>query len=290
MILKGRIIEHTYYLRYNNNMCQFFLLFIFTILFLSLVIDRFINHNSSSFRKNEKSNKFLIYISSCNRFDYLNKTIHSFVNHMTLYENISYHIVVFDQGTVEFRYSYNIKNNQIYNIFFMNPNGYIYTYDVIFSYFYSEYVLLIDDDRPIRENIEKYLKYTNFISISLGVMDKNEDIFGVILKSEGDGKVKCSILNVDNKDIRYCKVEKAFLGFYYSNGASIYKSNILKRIETYTGEQELANYFATTNYRMAYLLLNNQCNSISNLCNYLCDHIGIKSALKNINICSLYLY
>lgn len=236
-----------------------------------------------------ESQYFLIYLSSCNRFNYLNATINSIVNHMKNYESLSYHILLFDQGTVEVYNSFNIRDKEIYNIFYMNPNGYTYTYNLIFSHLYSKYALLIDDDRPIRENIEKYLKFTNFISISLSIMDENEDIYGIILKSEGDGKVKCYNHSIYHKTIRYCKVERAFYGYYYSNGASVYRTNELKRVEIYTEEADLANYFGRTKYRMAYLLLNNECKNVSNLCNYVIDHIGVNSTLVN-NICNIYLY
>lgn len=209
---------------------------------------------------------------------------------MNNYESISNHILLFDQGTPEFYNNYYFKNNQIYNSFFMNPSGYIYTYNIIFSFLYSKYVLLIDDDRPIRNNIEKYLQYTNFISISLSVMDKNKDIYGIILKSEGDGIVKCRNSKINNKEIRYCIVEKAFIGYYYSNGASVYRAKELKRVKEYLGEYIVARFFSKTKLRMAYLLLNNKCNHKSNRCNFVIDHIGKNSSLRNKNICRIYLY
>lgn len=209
---------------------------------------------------------------------------------MNNYEFISYHILLFDQGTPEFYNNYYFKTNLIYNTFFMNPNGYIFTYNIIYSFLYSEYVLLIDDDRPIRNNIEKYLKYTNFISISLSVMDKNKDIYGIILKSEGDGIVKCHNNRINKQKIRYCTVEKAFKGYYYSNGASVYRTNELKRVKEYLGEYIVARFFSKTKYRMAYLLLNNKCIYKSNRCNFVIDHIGKNSSLRNRNICSIYLY
>lgn len=209
---------------------------------------------------------------------------------MTIYESISYHIVLYDQGTVELHSELFINNKHIYNIFYMNPNGYIYTYNIIFSYLYSKYVLLIDDDRPVRNNIEKDLKYTNFFSISLSVMDKNKDIYGIILKSEGDGNITCYNNIINSHTIRFCKVEKGYIGYYYSNGASIYRTNELKKVKEYLGERYVAQYFGGTKYRMAYLLLNKMCKYRSNRCHFLFDHIGRNSTLQNRNICSIYMY
>lgn len=234
--------------------------------------------------------RFIIYISSCNRFYYLNITINSIINHMTIYESILYHIILFDQGTIEVYNNYFIKNKHIFNIFYMNPNGYIYTYNIIFSYLYSKYVLLIDDDRPIRVNIEKYLQYSNFLSVSMNIMDSIKDIYGVILKREGDGNVTCFKKKFKSKTIRYCKVEKAFVGYYFSNGASIYRTSELKRVKEYLAENIVARFFSNTKYRMAYLLLNDTCNSVSNKCNFIIDHIGKNSSLRNKNICTVFLY
>lgn len=65
---------------------------------------------------------------------------------------------------------------------------------------------------------------------------------------------------------------------------------MLQRIETFTGEKNVANYFAKTKYRMAYLCNNIKCKSLSNMCNYFINHIGKNSSLKNKNICKQYLY
>lgn len=209
---------------------------------------------------------------------------------MNKYESLSYHIILFDQGTIEFHNEFFINNNHINNIFFMNPSGYAFTYNIIFSYLYSKYVLLMDDDRPVRYNIEKYLKFTNFISISLSIMDKNEDIYGIILKSECNGNITCKYNKINYKLIKFCKVEKGCIGYYYSNGASVYRTYELKKVKEFVGERNIANYFKGTKYRMAYILLNKMCKCISNRCDFLFDHIGKNSSLLNKDICSIYLY
>lgn len=71
---------------------------------------------------------------------------------------------------------------------------------------------------------------------------------------------------------------------------AIYRTNELKRVNYYLGEKTIATYFGKTKYRTAHILLNNMCNSTSNTCNYIIDHIGKNSSLKNRNICNIFLF
>lgn len=209
---------------------------------------------------------------------------------MKEFETINFHIILFDQGTIELRSNSYIKRRNIYNTFYMNPSGYIFSYNVIFSFLYSKYALLIDDDRPVRKNIEKYLTHTNFIATSINIMDKYREIYGIILRSSGDGKVNCHNEIIHHRNLGFCIIKEAHIGYYYTNGASIYRTNELKRVEIYSGEYEVAKFFSSTKYRMAYILINDICNTTSNKCNYVIDHIGKNSSLKNRNICSIPLY
>lgn len=54
------------------------------------------------------------------------------------------------------------NNYNITNIFFLNPSGYPYSFKLLFSYLYTQYVLILEEDWLIVKDIEQNIIISNF--------------------------------------------------------------------------------------------------------------------------------
>lgn len=223
-----------------------------------------------------------IAVISCNRINYLNLSISSIYNHIKKYENDIYVTFInFDQGTPNREVMY--KTYNIRNVFYMNPFGYTYSFTLLFSYLYSQYILLLEEDWIVINNIEEKIKYRNFLYISMYVLSKSKSIYGLYLRQHNYGnKTK----RVDNRfSIIYYEIHQPWI-YCYTNGASIYKSKYLKRMDYKSSESQTARRCMNLNYHIGYIYWE-YIKSTSGL-NYPFAHIGLKST--KTGICNISLY
>lgn len=149
---------------------NFPLAFIYTLFLLIMLSKKLIN-----FR-----NGIIISLVSCNRFHYLNSSIQSITKHIKLYEkDISSTIIHFDQGTPERDFFINKYN--IYNYFLMNPSGYAYSFQLLFSYVYTDFILVYEEDWVVIDQIEKKLKHKDFIYKSMKLLSNSIYIYMVFI-------------------------------------------------------------------------------------------------------------
>lgn len=236
--------------------------------------------------KNEKANSkynIIISIISCNRIYYLNLSISSIVNHIKLYENnLHFTFIILDQGTPYREYvvnKYNIKN-----VFYMNPSGYSYSFKILFTYLYTNYVLLLEEDWIVIKNIEKLIRYSNFIYTSMLILSNTKVIYGLYMREH---QIGYSTKRMDQRlNITYYEVYKPWKGCCYTNGASLYKSKYLKKMGYGKTERNTVDQCIKLNYHIGYI--NWEYLKTPNSITYPFKHIGVKST--KIGLCNISLF
>lgn len=224
-----------------------------------------------------------IAVISCNRINYFNLSLFSISNHIKKYENDIYvKFINFDQGTPNREVVYNTYN--IRNVFYMNPFGYAYSFKLLFSYLFSQYVLLLEEDWMVINNIEEKIKYKNFLYISMYVLSKSKSIYGLYLRPHPNGNRTKKFNN--RFKITYYEIYQPWRGFCYTNGASIYTSKYLKKMDYKSSEFQTARRCMNLNYRIGYIYW--EYFKSKNGLNYPFTHIGLKST--KIGICNISLY
>lgn len=230
----------------------------------------------------------LISIFSCNRYNYLNRTLIAFSNHLVLYEKgLKYNIIYLDQGTIERELI--VEKYDIFNTIFMNPSNYTFSFKLVFSYLYTKYILLLEEDWEVVKDIEKFIFYPSFIKESILILDIVKVVYGILLRNIADLKVNYT-LNVVTKMgkhiLNVLKYQKSRYSF--TNGVSIYRTSDLKLINYYINEYTTSQYFRQNNYRMGFTFKGLKGSINSSNTQYVMKHIGIKSARKGI--CNIWLY
>lgn len=243
-------------------------------------------------RKNTKSNKIknpdlTIAITACNRYEYLNQTLNSLFTHIQKYEKQLYFIILyFDQGTVE-RYDI-IKKYDIKNSFLFNPSGMELSFDTLFSYIYSEYVFMLEEDWVVEKNIENEIFYPAFIMESLLILSAVDKIYGVILRETHDFEIyeNLTVRTKMGNDILY--IGFLWLKYAYTNGASIYRTKELKVLDRYKGEGEVSNIFLYKGYKVGFTYKGRKGKKDDIYYQHVMDHIGLNTSRSSI--CSVALY
>lgn len=234
------------------------------------------------FHSRRREYTLLIASISCNRILYLNTSILSIYNHIKKYENNKeITLISFDQGTPDID-AVLLRHNK--NIFYLNPSGYAYSFKLLFSMLYTNYLLTLEEDWVIVDNIQNRIKFKNFLYASMKVLQSSKAIYGLYLRGHPKGN---STLRL-NRDlnIKYYEVFEPWRGFCYTNGASIYKTKYLK-IMTYRGSEfQTARRCMLLKYHIGYILWEFK-NSNQGLL-YLFNHIGKRST--KLGICNISLY
>lgn len=52
----------------------------------------------------------------------------------------------------------------------MNPIGYAFSFNIIFSYLYTKYILLLEEDWEVVKDIEKKIFYLSFMVESIQIL------------------------------------------------------------------------------------------------------------------------
>lgn len=230
----------------------------------------------------------LITIFSCNRFNYLNRTVNAFYKHLYLYEkNLKYNTVYIDQGTIQRNFI--VEKFHILNRVYMNPIGYELSFNVIFSYLYTKYILLLEEDWEVVKDIEKQILYPSFIAESIYILDIIKLIYGILLRNIPDINVNYSINVVTSMGKHLLNVLKPQKNrFTFTNGASIYRSSDIKHLKYYINEYSTSQYFKHNNYKMGFTYkgLKGLINSSNS--QFVMKHIGKKTTRNGI--CNIWLY
>lgn len=254
-------------------MCLFFCIYLY--------------YYNSFFYKDSKT-LLLIAIFSCNRYYYLNKTLTAFSNHLNLYENdLIYNIIYLDQGTTQ-RVIISL-NFKIRNIIFMNPSGYTLSFNIVFSYLYTKYILLLEEDWEVVEDIEKLIFHPSFITESILILDLIKIVYGILLRNINDIYVNCT-LNVSTKMGKHVLyiLQPQKNRYSFTNGASIYRSSDLKHIKYYINELTTSQYFRKNKYRMGFTYKGIKGRINSSNTQFVMKHIGKKTSRNGI--CNKWLY
>lgn len=227
--------------------------------------------------------KLVIYIISCNRIEYLNSSIISIKDHLIQYEeNISNTFINIDQGTIEREQLFNYY--ELNNIFFLNPSGYSFSFQILFSFLYSTYILLLEEDWIVKKNIEKKLKFQNFLYISILTLSQTDCIYGLYLRHHPKGK---AFKRVNKKiNLSYLEVYLPWKGFCYTNGVSIYKTKYLKRMQYKRSEYQMAQECMKRNFHIG--LINWELKKSKKVIQYVFEHIGLVST--RVGLCNISLY
>lgn len=230
----------------------------------------------------------LVAVIACNRYIYLNNTLFSFTKHILKYEKrLKYNIIYLDQGTKQRLY---IKfTYKILNTVFMNAVGYALSFNIIFSYLYTKYVLLLEEDWKVVNNIEKLIIHPSFIKESILILDKIKIIYGILLRETKDVYVNFSVnvTTVMGKHILHI-IQPPKNRNTFTNGASIYRTLDLKHLKNYESEYSASQFFRKNKYRMGFTYkgLNGKINSSHT--QYVMKHIGLNSTSKGL--CNVWLY
>lgn len=240
-----------------------------------------------------KYENLLAVLFSCDRSEYLNKTILSFFSHMKKYEpNIRTNFYFVDSGTPD-RLQY-VKDYRILNTFFMNPNNPEYAYDMFYSYLHGNFVLFLEDDRPFVANIEKKIFYPNFIEESILILQKTDEVKGMILKidqeSVCENKTIITKLGVHELGI----LKNPPYGYYYCNGPAVYNIKYLKQIPDFISENNMASTFSRLKWYIGFTYKGLDCDisiRMTTKCQGVSEHIGIKNSTQSsYTICINSMY
>lgn len=201
----------------NYHICIYFIIFtLFTLFFI------YFYYRNKRTAKNSKNifPELIIAVFACNRYIYLNQTLNALFYHIKKYEKeLIYNILYFDQGTIE-RYKI-INKYKFENSFLFNPSGMELSFDTLFSYIYSEYVFMLEEDWVVEKNIENEIFYPAFIMESLLILSAVDKIYGVILRETHDFEIyeNLTVRTKMGNDILY--IGYLWLKYAYTNGASI---------------------------------------------------------------------
>lgn len=262
----------------NVTLVTFFILFIFII---------FLNANDKTLNIENHFPSLIIGIIACNRYEYLNQTLYSLFFHITRYEkDLNYNCIFFDQGTKE-RYKVT-KEYNLQNTFFFNPSGMELSFNTLFSYIYSEYILMLEEDWVVEKNVENEIFYPSFIMESIMILSRVEEIYGVILRETHHFDIHQNLTIKTNMGYHILYVGILVSKYAYTNGASIYKTKNLKEVKTYNGEHRVSNFFLFKGYKVGFTYKGKKGKKDDILYQHVMDHIGFNTSRSSL--CSLALY
>lgn len=264
--------------------------FILTLNFLTVLYIIFNYYNIK-----EKKFSILIFLFSCNRELYLNKTINSIFYHLYKYDfNISFTFIYSDSGTKN--RDYIIKKYKLLNVFYMNPSRYNYVYRIAFSFLYKKYVLFLEDDRPFIEKIEQQITYKNFIEEGLAILDISSSVYGITFKADISSVIKIIRIKSYLGYHILCIAIKPNNDYYFVNGPTLYKTKYLKLLKDYINEHETALSLKNHSIYYGYTYKNLSClgNYFSIKCQSVSIHLDINKTYstnkRKLNQCNIFLY
>lgn len=249
------------------NFKLFFLLILHVSLLFSLI----------AFHAKGNNITIQIMITACNRFNYLNLTLHSLFAYLYKKDkNIKFVNIFIDQGTEE-RY-FIAKYYNIQNSFFMNPKSYIYSFNIIFSYLYMSYTFLLEEDWIIyKENVN------DIFSNSVSALLYAQDIYGIILRKMVIKNATISTFYLKGDNIIIKKLIHPYEKRNFLNGPTIYKTSILKTLHAYRSEYETGLYFLKNHLYLAFSY-----HKYDKSLGIKFEHIG-KNSTKS-GLCKFFLY
>lgn len=196
--------------------------------------------------------------------------------------NISITFISIDQGTLNREYmfeKYNVVNN-----FFLNPNGYAYSFSILFSYLYMKYVLILEEDWLVVENIEQTITNNDFLYTSVNLLSNVNNIYALYLRDHIKGE---SIKMFDkNLNITYFEVIKPFSEACYTNGASLYTTKHLRIMDYGVNEAMTQRKCTELNYHIGYIYWKYKKEEKNT--DYVFRHIGYRSTSGGLCRISLY--
>lgn len=209
-------------------------------------------------------------------------------NHLLLYENnLKYNVIYVDQGTSQ--RDLIVAKYKIQNLVFMNPIGYSLSFNLIFSYLYTKYILFLEEDWEVVKDIEKHIFHPSFITESIQILEIVKDVYGILLRDISDIKVNFTLNIVTRMGKHLLNVLQPPKNRYsFTNGASVYRTFDLKRIKIYINEYLTSLFFRNNNYKMGFTYKGLKGFSNSSNKQFVMKHIGKNSTRKGN--CNMWLY
>lgn len=267
----------------HHNYIYLSLIVIFSILFYYYYTR---NRKNSKYKK-KIFPELLIAVFACNRYYYLNQTLTALFFHIERYEKeLFYNILYFDQGTGE-RYDI-IKKYKFQNSFLFNPSGMELSFDTLFSYMYTEYVFMLEEDWVVEQNVENEIFYPSFIMESILILSKVDKIYGMILREEWPSIILENMTVKTKMGNHILYIGYLRLKYVYTNGASIYRTKSLKILDKYTGELWVSIFFLNKGYKVGFTYKGRKGKKDSIYDQHVMGHIGFNTSQSAI--CSIPLY
>lgn len=237
--------------------------------------------------------ELLTVLFSCDRSIFLNKTISSFYYHMQYYEpKIKFSFYFVDSGTSD-RLNY-IEKYNIKNIFFMNPNHYIYAYKMFWTYLHGEFVLFLEDDRPFIRRIENSIIYSNFLEEAILILKINKVVKGITFKNDYPGNITFKNIKTYLGIHILCIVKQPVGNYFYVNGPSIYNIKDLLQVNNFISESDVAFNFMNFKWYTGFTFKGIKCqdkNTFTSACQGISKHLGKGySTYAGKSICKNYMY
>lgn len=263
-------------------------MFIFFLLYYLLSVRIIYNIFLSEHIKHMNNYFLLIAIISCNRYIYLNRTLYTALKHIKTYERqLNYNFYLFDQGTLQ-RYTLTSKYG-IFNSFYMNPSTYSLSFNILFSYLYSKYLFILEEDWEVKHNIEQFIYYPSFILEAMLVLENYKNVYGILLREIRDIDVNYSTNVLTDMGIHKLNVLTNMKDRYtFTNGACIYRCSDLLNIKIYKSEYEVSQFFKKRDYRLGFTYKGKIGRDNSTNQQSVMMHIGKKSTKSGT--CNISLY
>lgn len=222
-----------------------------------------------------------VFIVSCNRYIYLNETLSSLIMHFRIFDkNIAYTIIFIDQGTRE-RYKV-IELYKIKNGFFVNPSSYMYSFNLLFSYLYLDYIFLLEEDWKLSADYSLTTN-RNFFEYCILSLSEAANIYGITLRNMVIKNGSYITIKIKKKKMIMTKLIHPFQNRNFLNGPTIYKKNQLKALNIYISEYRIGLFYLNRNVYLAFIYDKHDKNKGIKF-----YHIG-KNSTK-LGICNIYLY
>lgn len=226
-------------------------------------------------------------IIACNRYNYLNRTLKSLYLHIKLYEqDLDYATLFFDQGTVE-RYEI-IEIYKLKNTFLFNPCGMELSFNTLFSYVYSNFVFILEEDWVVKKDVESEILHPSFIKEAILILSKVNSIYGIILRETHHFEIYRNLTVKTTMGNHILYIGLLVRSYAYTNGASIYRTKNLKEIELYNGELKVSIIFLKKGYKIGFTYKGRKGKKDDIYYQHVMDHIGFHTSKSSI--CSISLY
>lgn len=181
----------------------------------------------------------------------------------------------------------------------MNPNTYEYSYGLIWSYIHGEFVLFLEDDRPFRLGIERFIIYPNYIEEATLLLKKINELKGILFKEYPTTATKTLNITTSLGQHILKVILKPPHDYFFTNGPAIYRVSDLLKTGNYISENNIAKYFKANRWYTGFTYKRLSCKETiiikdeiySSTCQGVSYHFDSSSTrYSNRKVCKISLY